>query len=560
MRDTELAGLCQILGNDCKMKVTISGEGSYIDPDNNHINIARMEATPLGKMLATGLVFHEVGHKNYTTGGGRPAGLIGQLTNIIEDVRIEQETIKARPGTRFNLDEVTTYYTDKGELEPTNLVHAICGKTMAYGRGYVLNQESIKAIEPLCDEMIDDAFGSEFAKELMDIIVHMDSLKDTDASKAMAQKIHDLVEHQKTAPPPASQGGSKGQSGGDDADNSVSSQGKVGDDDADDSNNSQGASSNGGDDDGSDISSSDSESDSQQSDGLKGGKNNAGKPTPEEIEEMLNDNGSFGDLSQMMVDEMNELSTDKSGIPLLPEIAQLKGKRPRLDEVEAISAASKMRAKMMLKLESSKRAHNTIGKSGKKISVPQLHKIALGDPRIFKRKEVVRKRNTAIVLVTDHSGSMDGERAMIANPAQFALHNALYGMPGVAVASISFQCMHNHPIRLQVGFKQKPTSDAFNITPNGTTNTDEAIWAARAMLFARPENRKIMLIITDGEPDCYDSTKAATDKCIKDGIEMAAIGIDTHSVERFWENSSCINNIKDLPKAMFEVLEKLLIH
>jgi hypothetical protein len=100
IRDQELAGLAMTLGRDAKIRITVSGDGSYCTPDGSHINIARMPSTPIGRLLMTGLVFHEVGHKNYTQ-GGRPDGLLGDMMNVIEDTalmmctgRIELDLIK----------------------------------------------------------------------------------------------------------------------------------------------------------------------------------------------------------------------------------------------------------------------------------------------------------------------------------------------------------------------------------------------------------------------------------------------------------------------------------
>ena len=88
LRDQELAGLAMTLGRDANIKITVGGDGSFCKPDGSHINIARMPSTPLGRMLMTGLVFHEIGHKNHTK-GGKPNGLLGNMMNVIEDVRVD---------------------------------------------------------------------------------------------------------------------------------------------------------------------------------------------------------------------------------------------------------------------------------------------------------------------------------------------------------------------------------------------------------------------------------------------------------------------------------------
>jgi cobalamin biosynthesis protein CobT len=79
------------------------------------------------------------------------------------------------------------------------------------------------------------------------------------------------------------------------------------------------------------------------------------------------------------------------------------------------------------------------------------------------------------------------------------------------------------------------------------------------MLLQRPEPRKIMLILTDGCPCNALETQAATKRTLKDGIEIAAIGIMHNGVKNFWDKYRIINSIQELPPAMFGVMEELLI-
>jgi len=68
-----------------------------------------------------------------------------------------------------------------------------------------------------------------------------------------------------------------------------------------------------------------------------------------------------------------------------------------------------------------------------------------------------------------------------------------------------------------------------------------------------------MLILTDGCPDDGNETKAATKRTMKDGIEIAAIGIMANCVKNYWDNHKIIETIQELPAAMFGIMEGLLI-
>ena len=106
---------------------------------------------------------------------------------------------------------------------------------------------------------------------------------------------------------------------------------------------------------------------------------------------MLKEKTGYGDLSELIQSELDEMAANipdivRAGIPSLPEIGRLKPQFGKLNEVEAISASSRMRAKMMGMLQSIKRQPKSYGLSGKKLASGRLVRMATGDPRIFKKK------------------------------------------------------------------------------------------------------------------------------------------------------------------------------
>ena len=558
LRDQELAGLAMTLGKDAKITVTVGGDTSYCKPDGSHINIARLPSTPLGRMLMTGLVFHETGHKNFTR-GGRPQGLLGDMMNVIEDIRVDLETIKARPGTCFNLEAVTAHYVAKGSLVPTSLPQALIGKVMAYGFGRVLKHAAILPVEKVCDEMMDDAFGQEFIDEVELIIKDIPTLRSTKEAAAMAQRLIDLIVQQQAPPPQTQQQARKQLTGGTGAAGSGhdhKQQGGSGRSGSSQQNRNR------------DVPKQD---DPQQTAKIRKsgfGGNGAGKgggkrPTPEEITEMLKRNTGYGDLSQLIQSELNTIaqntpSSIKAGIPQLPVIGKLQHNHGKLHEVKAIAASSRMRARLMGLLQSIKRQPVSFGLTGRRLASERLVKLAAGDPRIFRKKVETGAVNTAVVVLLDLSGSMCSKYT-VANAAAFALHTTLYGLRGVAVCSLEFSGKDKKPdVSMLTGFGNKPLSENFNHHPFDGTPTETAIWAGRALLLQRPEPRKIMLILTDGGPDRGSETIAATQRTMKDGIEIAAIGIMDSSVRNYWNNHRVISTIEELPAAMFGVMQGLL--
>lgn len=570
-----MADLAMVLAKESKMKVTMTGETSYIDHDGN-INIALMPDTPEGRMITTGLVIHETAHSNYSDLKSKPAGMLGTITNMVEDIRVEAKTIKERIGASFTLDAVTTHYASKGAFAPTTIHDAICGKVMAKGRRVMLKQHGLSSVEPLADEIMDDAFGEDFISELDKIIDNISTLTSSDDSIALATAIINLVEAQKEPPQPPSnsqapaeeQKDGKGKSGGD----------KGNKDEQEDSEEEQqeGASEDAGSDETSDEGDSEG-SETEEADTAPQGAGNspedgedsnpkgAGgrRTTPEEIEDMLNQESDYGDISKLIVNEMDDQHINSGTTPRLPSMSVITRKNRKLDEVQAISASSRMRAKMLGLLQESKRMPKSFGCSGKKLVASKLVNVAFDDARIFSKKKEVKAVNTAVVIAIDYSGSMR-EHIHISSPAAFAIHNALFGVKGAVVASIAFGYENDEGVReigMMVDFKVKPTSDRFNLPTPGDTPTDEAIWMARAMLMARPEPRKILLVVTDGHPNSPTETKAASKVAMSAGIEIGAIGIgeSANYVSRTWKNSAVVKKIEELPTAMFEIMDSLLL-
>ena len=574
MRDQELAGLAMTLGRDANIQITVSGDVSYCKPDGSHINIARMPSTPLGRMLMTGLVFHEVGHKNYTK-GDKPAGLLGDMMNVIEDIRVDRETIKARPGTCFNLEAVTTHYVNKGSLEPKNLPHALLGKVMAFGFGQVLMQQAILPLETLCNEMMDDAFGQEFIEDVEAIIKDIPKLRNTTEATDMAQQLIDLLIQQQTPPVPPpqhqhqqderdvdeTQEQNGGQEKGDDSGDQERSH-------SDDTDSQQQADPDDGEGVAEENSSPQPDDEPQHQDeatmaSAAGGNGGGNRPTPEEIAQMIKIKTGYGDLSALIQAELNVMADStpydkRADIPSLPFIGKLKAVHGKLNEVEALAASSRMRAKMMGMLQAIKRRPKSFGLSGRKLVTRRLPWLSTGDPRIFSKKVEAVEINTAVTVLLDLSGSM-GDSYEVANAAAFALHTTLFGLKGVAVCSLEFSGKDRQPeVNLLVEFGRKPLSENFNHRPFDSTPTHVAIWATRVMLLQRHEPRKIMLILTDGCPDSGPDTKSATQRAMKDGIEIAAIGIMDDNVRHYWDNHKIIESVQELPAAMFVIMEGLL--
>lgn len=90
---------------------------------------------------------------------------------------------------------------------------------------------------------------------------------------------------------------------------------------------------------------------------------------------------------------------------------------------------------------------------------------------------------------------------------------------------------------------------------------DAAIWWVIQQIHPMPEPRKIILLITDGEPDYKDMALAAIKAAQGLSFEVYGIGIAAASIARLLPagNSRVINGINELAVAMFGMLQDALL-
>lgn len=595
VRDNELVGLCQVIARDSGMEVTVGGNKSYITEDGCRLNIAAMPMTPEGRLVAVGLGFHEVGHKLYTdTSSNWGYGLQHDLTNIIEDVRETRDFIKDRPGVAYDIEKAVNWYQEAGSYTPSDLNTAL--RALALGVGYVellgfpsLAPELAKAREIIASEMGDGflslaemilkkyskmAFGKAGTAESIEMAKALCNLLEEEAKRKEQEKQDD---HQDQP----SQGGSSEEEeqkadpseSEDDiqsSDTNSPSESDTDDDDQSGGGGQQDKEAQAHDDEGKEV-----EDDSAGNGGDAtdwGDGQTSSKLSPDAIRGILQEESDFGDMQKMALKELDRISKDvpdavRAGIPQLPRSERFYGDISLVNESGAITATSRMRAKLMGMLQSVKREPECYGTTGHKFAVNRLVNMATGDPRVFKKRVEAVSINTAVVIMLDASGSMASNNRMdVARDSAFALHHTLKGIGGVAALSAAFDLDMDSedtpPIQLLCTWGEKPAPENFSIWPGDYTPTPWALWYARAQLLQRPEPRKICLLVTDGEPYGWDGieadTVAATKRLEKDGIEIAAIGIKLPAVATYWTNNRVVHSIEELPQAMFGVMNALL--
>jgi len=78
-------------------------------------------------------------------------------------------------------------------------------------------------------------------------------------------------------------------------------------------------------------------------------------------------------------------------------------------------------------------------------------------------------------------------------------------------------------------------------------------------LAVRREKRKIILILTDGEPNSPENTLAAIKEAGRQGYELYGLGLRTESIRTILPGRSLvIQNLSELPRIVFQLLGKAM--
>ncbi|MFE8033039.1 VWA domain-containing protein [Thiohalocapsa marina] len=212
-------------------------------------------------------------------------------------------------------------------------------------------------------------------------------------------------------------------------------------------------------------------------------------------------------------------------------------------------------------------------RDGPRLLPKRLYRAALGEPKVFARKRERVAVNTALHLLLDLSGSMGATvhgrtagvlktRCMLAQEAALALALALDGINGVSVAVSAFPNEDGDAdaVTLMVRHGERPRAraGAFLQVPRGSTPMAGALWFAAADLLARPETRRVILVLTDGKPDQVDSTREILRLCRAANLETVGIGIDV-DVSGLFPVALRVNEVTELKRALFGAAEQLLL-
>ena len=534
-------------GEKFGVKVLIQGQDAFTDGERIVIPTANPD-DPHYQQIAWGYLAHEAAHIRHTNfdmvkkASSKP--IRKALLNIIEDVRIENELAKDYPGTRRSISQVIEYMVDTQQMcvpeqpEPASNLQAWLLFRL---RCHFLGQKALTPLYQAVDERVRQLFPAAAMSRLSAMLTAVPSLASTGEVLKLVDAIVAMLEEE-SRPPQDESDADSGNDIGQDASNDSNSS-------SDSQTPETGSSATG---DAAETSDSDN---SDQADNLR----QALEASAAQFEP---------DTFAQVAEVLSEQAEGHQGVtPLsLPQAEQAMLGDEAILTLSA-SESAQIRARLRGMVQSSQDNRNHAKRYGLRVATHRLAASQAGESRLFIQRQPRIAPNAAVHLLVDISGSMgkpigEGNRKYfhVANEAALALAMALEGIPGVVPAVSYFPGIHQEvSIALLPKQSVRHRAACFDQKPRGCTPMAQAMWFAANSLLAQKQKRKLMIVLTDGDPDDWAATHDIVDRCRRSGFELLGIGIQTRSVEKFFPQSIVINDVKDLKRELFEVTQQLLI-
>ncbi len=532
-------------GEKFGVKVLIQGQDAFTDGERIVIPTANPD-DPHYQQIAWGYLAHEAAHIRHTNfdmvqkASSKP--IRKALLNIIEDVRIENELAKDYPGTRRSISQVIEYMVDTQQmsvpeqLEPASNLQAWLLFRL---RCHFLGQKALTPLYQVVDERVRQLFPAAAMSRLSAMLTAVPSLGSTGEVLKLVDAIVAMLEDE-SRPPQDESDADSGNDIGQAASNDSSSDSQTPETDS----SATGDAAETGDSD-----------NSAQADNLR----QALEASAAQFEP---------DTFAQVAEVLSEQAEGHQGVtPLsLPQAEQAVLGDEAILTLSA-SESAQIRARLRGMVQSSQDNRNHAKRHGLRVATHRLAASQAGESRLFIQRQPRIAPNAAVHLLVDISGSMgkpigEGNRKYfhVANEAALALAMALEGIPGVVPAVSYFPGIHQEvSIALLPKQSVRHRAACFDQKPRGCTPMAQAMWFAANSLLAQKKKRKLMIVLTDGDPDDWAATHDIVDRCRRSGFELLGIGIQTRSVEKFFPQSIVINDVKDLKRELFEVTQQLLI-
>lgn len=285
-------------------------------------------------------------------------------------------------------------------------------------------------------------------------------------------------------------------------------------------------------------------------------------PTPNQTEPIrITEENLPKTFSEQLADKLGTISAltpEEQQIHLAIPVRQTPAPLPEEEQRKALAETVGLRYRLQGMLQA-KRMRDTAPSRHGRLCPSNLHRMFVGNPRLFRSDAPTPAVNTAVHVLCDCSGSMVGKPIRHARQACFAIAHALKTVPGINLGVTIFPAQGETYSVTPVLEHGRPCHANFKFETTGSTPLTEALLWATQELCKQPEPRRILVVVTDGSPDNPITCAQAIDE-VSRFVELYGIGIwDEHITKLLPGRSAAIYNLSDLSSTLFNMLQNSLI-
>lgn len=208
-------------------------------------------------------------------------------------------------------------------------------------------------------------------------------------------------------------------------------------------------------------------------------------------------------------------------------------------------------------------------RQGKRIDTGRIAMMKGGETRVFRSKSRAERQSASIQILLDKSGSMKSAMDQ-AEAAVYAVLSALEGLPLVTTGAMSFPNKANDGVERCALIKSPKerliravSEGGFGAMSEGGTPLAQALWPAAVEVLRAKGEKKILFVITDGEPNA-GTTHAAKEfiqRCEVSGIEVIGLGFGSaneHILKALFSQYRAVGEVANLKNSLFELVREAL--
>ena len=503
--------VASVLGKRYGVKVIVGGSSAYTDGETISLPSLPAEATDIQLNLVRSYLDHESAHIRHTDfevlKQKNITPLKKHIWNILEDWRVENELAKRYPGCRQNFNWLIhhEFAAKQYKIESDARINILNYILLTVRAWDVAAVESNKAL-------VGESLAKQYLNLLWDINTVLNDAKTHCLSSAdclaYAEQIVKLIsDHSKPKDKPASKSSKAPSSEGGPGGELSTDASKV-----------------------------------------------LGKMADMKAEDLP------ADMAKNLAKQLKGIGGKARGVDVAMESTRQVNHLSPSSLAKIQQASNALSSRLQGLLQSRKLKRSMPGRSGK-LDPHRLNKIWYSN-KVFLRHEENQGLNTHVHIVLDCSGSMQGERIKLASQACYTVAKALSRIDGVKLSVTAFPTKRNGDLpgvfpllKANQGLHTK-----FELTASGGTPLGESLWYVLQQDCVLAENRKLVLILSDGEPDLATSVVASIKQGKQLGFEFYGLGIQHDALKQYLPDEyEVINDLNELVPAMFNLLQGKLL-